>query len=268
MKHQESMIEQFNRVLVPKITAVGSSIVIVGALFKIQHYSGASIMLIVGLLTEATIFFLGVFQPAPPPEKYYNWEKVYPELDEDTSPALAKKDDKKSLAAIASVDKLIGEAGLSADTFKNFGEGIEKLNSSVTQIKDISNISAASNQYTKNLQQASGSITTLTQSFGAASSGIDKIARASEGAQEYHQQVQSMTRNIGALNAVYEMELKDANSHLKAMNKFYLNLTNAMENMSDASKESAQFKNQVADLTTNLTQLNKVYGNMLAAMKS
>jgi len=51
------------------------------------------------------------------------------------------------------------------------------------------------------------------------------------------------------------------------MNKFYANLTTAMQNMSDATQESKVFKDQMSSLTGNLTQLNKVYGNMLAAMK-
>ena len=45
-------------VLMPKVYGIGAAIVIVGALFKIQHWEGASIMLTVGLLTEAVIFFL------------------------------------------------------------------------------------------------------------------------------------------------------------------------------------------------------------------
>ena len=92
-------------------------------------------------------------------------------------------------------------------------------------------------------------------------------SESAKDAKEYHSQVQVMTKNLGALNAVYEMELKDANSHLKAMNKFYSNLTTAMEGMADASRESQNFKNQMSQLTTNLSSLNKVYGNMLTAMK-
>jgi gliding motility-associated protein GldL len=64
------------------------------------------------------------------------------------------------------------------------------------------------------------------------------------------------------------MELQDANNHLKAMNKFYNNLTNAMSNMADASKDTEAFKVELSKLTGNLNNLNKVYGNMLTAMKS
>jgi hydroxyethylthiazole kinase-like sugar kinase family protein len=51
------------------------------------------------------------------------------------------------------------------------------------------------------------------------------------------------------------------------MNKFYSNLTTAMANMSEASKDTEQFKAELSKLTVNLGTLNKVYGNMLTAMK-
>jgi len=51
------------------------------------------------------------------------------------------------------------------------------------------------------------------------------------------------------------------------MNKFYGNLSSAMENMSEASKDTQQFRDELSKLSKNLTSLNNVYGNMLAAMK-
>ena len=50
--------------LMPKIYGIGAAVVIVGALFKIEHWAGADQMLIVGLGTEALIFALSAFQPA------------------------------------------------------------------------------------------------------------------------------------------------------------------------------------------------------------
>ena len=111
--------------------------------------------------------------------------------------------------------------------------------------------------------EAEAAFTLVAYSFEAMSS----MANATVDAKEYHTQVQSITKNLGALNAVYEMELQDANNHLKSMNKFYGNLSSAMESMVDASKDANQFKNEMARLTANLTTLNNVYGNMLSAMK-
>ena len=67
-------------VLMPKIYGIGAAVVIVGALFKIQHWDGADWMLIIGLSTEAIIFFLSAFQPQPHDP---DWARVYPQLADD-----------------------------------------------------------------------------------------------------------------------------------------------------------------------------------------
>ena len=60
-----------------KVYGWGAAIVLLGALFKIQHYPGASIMLVVGLSTEAIIFFFSAFEPL---HQELDWTLVYPEL--------------------------------------------------------------------------------------------------------------------------------------------------------------------------------------------
>jgi gliding motility-associated protein GldL len=270
MGKKETKAEWFYRVIVPKATSVGAAVVVIGALFKIQHLPGAGEMLGIGLITESVIFFLGAFQPAPPPEAHYEWERAYPELADDSFQALPKApkaDPSKGLAVTAQMDKFLEEANLSADTFKSFGSGMKKLHESVNQMKDMTGVVTASDGYTKSLQSATKSMGDLNKAYSDTLGAMTSMAAATKDAKEYHAQVQTITKNLGALNAVYEMELKDANSHLKAMNKFYENLTTAMSSMADASKESQVFKEQMSSLTSNLTQLNKVYGNMLSAMK-
>src|SRR4030095_4576716 len=76
----------------------GASIVIVGALFKIQHYPGAGCFLVLGLGTEAIIFFFSAFEP---PHEDVDWSLVYPELagmeDEDSH---TRTDRKKKTAQL------------------------------------------------------------------------------------------------------------------------------------------------------------------------
>src|SRR5690606_22456605 len=58
----------------------GESIVMIGALFKLQHWQFAGLLLTIGLMTEAFIFFLSAFEP---PYEMPEWSKVYPELRDD-----------------------------------------------------------------------------------------------------------------------------------------------------------------------------------------
>ena len=61
--------------------SLGASVVIIGALFKIMHWPGAGYVLTAGMVTEAILFFIGVFEK---PHKNYNWERVYPSLLDDS----------------------------------------------------------------------------------------------------------------------------------------------------------------------------------------
>jgi gliding motility-associated protein GldL len=97
--------------------------------------------------------------------------------------------------------------------------------------------------------------------------GIKGFADASKDTKEYHTQVQNVTKQLSALNQLYEMELKDAGSHTKALNKFYSNITGALESMAEAGKETTAFQAELNKLTSNIASLNRVYGNMLTAMK-
>ena len=68
---------------------MGAAVVIVGALFKLMHWPGASLMLIIGLSTEALIFGLSAFDA---PEKELDWSLVYPELAGGQAKAKDKKE--------------------------------------------------------------------------------------------------------------------------------------------------------------------------------
>jgi len=60
-----------------KLYGWGASLVILGALFKINHWKGATFFLAVGMITEAIIFFFSAFEPL---HEELDWTLVYPEL--------------------------------------------------------------------------------------------------------------------------------------------------------------------------------------------
>lgn len=253
--------------IMPKVYGIGAAIVIVGALFKIVHWPGANEMLMVGLLTEAFIFFLSAFEPK---HQEPDWAKVYPELADDYSgPVASSRKAVASTGASASkqLDKMMESAKIGPELIDSLGKGMKNLADSAMKMSNLSDAAVATNEYANNVKTASKSLTDMNKSYASTVNAMSEMANASKDAKDYHSQVQNVTKNLSALNQVYELELKDANSHLKAMNKFYSNVTVAMENVAQASKESEQFKNEMGKLTTNISSLNKVYGNMLTAMK-
>jgi gliding motility-associated protein GldL len=254
--------------IMPKVYGIGGAVVIVGALFKILHWPGANIMLIVGLGTEAIIFFLSAFEP-PHPDP--DWTKVYPELSDDYSgepvnrAALATTNNGASVSK--QLDKILESNKIGPELIQSLGQGMQSLATSAKQMGSLSNAAVATDEYANNVRQASKSLLEMNKSYGTTVTAMAEMANASQDAKQYQAQVQTVTKNLGALNAVYEMELQDANSHVKAMNKFYSSISTAMESMAQASKESEQFKKELSSLTSNLTSLNNVYGNMLTAMR-
>jgi len=251
----------FDKVM-PMIYGLGAAIVIVGAMFKIMHWPFAGPMLVVGLSTEAVIFAFSAFQPT---HKDPDWARVYPQLADDyydeggeaTGTSVSKK-----------LDEMLSDANINQDVITRLGSGLNNLSDNVSKMNSFADASVATSEYTENVKRATSSLGDMSQAYEKTAKAMSSMANASADAQEYHSQVQNITKNLGALNAVYEMELQDANNHLRAMNKFYANLSSAMENMSEASKDTQQFKEELGKLSKNLTSLNNVYGNMLSAMRS
>ncbi|QMU26890.1 type IX secretion system motor protein PorL/GldL [Adhaeribacter radiodurans] len=251
-------------VIMPKVYGIGAAVVIVGALFKIQHWEGAGAMLTVGLLTEAIIFFLSAFQPQ---SHDVDWTRVYPQLADDyTGPKAALVPNAPSVTG--DLDKMLRDANVTPATISTLGQGLNRLSETTAQMADLSDATVATKEYTSKVRTAAGSLEKINEAYATTVDAIKQMTSATSNTREYHEQVQNITKNLGALNAVYEMELQDANNHLKSMNRFYGNLTVSMQNLTDASKDTEQFKNEVSTLTKNLHSLNNVYGNMLNAMRS
>ena len=255
--------------IMPKVYGIGAAVVIVGALFKILHLPGANQMLMIGLSTEAVIFFLSAFEPK---HEEPDWSKVYPELSEDyegpvnqTATRISNRPGGES--PLLKIDEMLKTAKVDQNLLDNLGKGLSNLANSATQMNNLSNAAVATNEYAKNVQAASASLAEMNKSYSSAMKAVSAMADASKDTGEYHAQVQEVTKNLSALNTIYEMELKDADSHVKNMNKFYESLTGAMQGLTTVGANTSKFTSELGKLTDNLTSLNNIYGSMLTAMR-
>src|SRR5579872_5997669 len=135
--------------IMPKIYGIGASVVIVGALFKIQHWNGANEMLIIGLSVEAGIFFLSAFEPK---HAEVDWSKVYPELAEDyEAPATTATRISNRPAAgespLLKIDEMLKTAKVDQNLLDNLGKGLTNLATSTSQMNNLSNAAVATNEY-------------------------------------------------------------------------------------------------------------------------
>ena len=245
----------------------GASIVIVGALFKILHWPGANIMLIVGLLTEAGIFFISVFEPV---HEELDWTLVYPELalghaDDDihSLPESASSDE----TIVEQLDNMLAESKIEPELIESLGAGMRNLSDSANKLNDISSASEATEEYVSNLKGASSKVGELSNAHDQAANSIAEITAATSGSDGgFGEQLDKVSGNLSALNNVYEMQLKGATDHLQVTEQMYSGINELMTNLHSSLDDTKKYKDTMSELSANLSSLNTVYGNMLSAM--
>ena len=217
------------------IYSIGAAIVILGALFKMTHWSigplTGNVTLAIGLITEAIIFTIFAFD-APKSEESYAWENVYPELlDSHATPnpkhstlgfqAAEVKELEVSLSD--KLDKMLADAKLDVNLFDRLRTGIDKFSSSVDQINQTVDVTGST--------------------------------------QKYNDQLMLAASHLESMNALYALQLEHGKTQTEYSKKY-------VEDMQKSAAHSEKFNEELSGLTTNLNSLNRVYGGMLSAMKS
>ncbi|MCJ7446442.1 MAG: gliding motility protein GldL [Bacteroidales bacterium] len=268
-----------------KLYGIGASIVIIGALFKIQHYPLAGLMLSIGLCTEAVIFFFSAFEPL---HEEVDWSLVYPELagipEEGAEfPASGRYSGAvgggggAGSAALAKFDEMLEKAEITPDLFQKLGVGMKKLGDSTANINAMGDITAASSKYMNTINVANESLNKLSDSYQNTTKVInetgstyrnmaDSFSVIEVGGKSYQQQLEVLNKNLSALNTVYELQKKGMDDHLKESETLYKGLQNLVKDLADSAGDTKKYREQITRLNDNLTTLNNVYGNMLAAM--
>jgi len=247
MAGQSKSIEK----IVNTVVSVGAAVVIFGAWAKILHKSFADVMLTVGLLTEAVIFLIYAFLPPAGNEM----AEVAEVLKKNTGGS--SNDELKKM-----MEKEINPEGL-----KKLNESFTKLNTTVQSISSFADATAATNEFTGKTKEASIALGNMKEAYSHAAGSVQHFNQAAEGSKAFHEQVQALTKNLGSLNKMYELELQDSGNHIKAMNTFYDNLAKASQAMQGSVDDAKKTQEQIALLAKNLGSLNSVYGNMLSAMQ-
>ena len=169
--------------------------------------------------------------------------------------------------ALTKLDDMLKAADITPANLGRLSENFKKLGTSVDKIADVSEAVSATSEYASKTKEASTALTNMTGAYNNATTTIGHFNNAANSTKQFHEQVQVLTKNLGSLNAIYELELQDTNNHLKAMNNFYSNLVTASETMQGSVDDAKKAQQQIATLASNLSNLNKVYGNMLSAMQ-
>lgn len=194
-----------------KLYGWGASVVILGALFKINHYAGADIMLILGLSTEATIFFFSAFEK---PHEEYDWTLVYPELAGMEDEAGEYYTTGKQLSPSQELDKMLEEAKIDGALIESLGTGLRNFGDAASKLNETVDAAAATKEYGEQLALASKNMESLNALYAvqletsanhmeAQNTLIEKLSSSVSDSEKLTTEVSSLVDNISKLNNVY-----------------------------------------------------------------
>lgn len=244
----------------------GAAIVILGALFKIMHYPGANIMLPVGLIVETMLF---VAFGLDIPHEEVDWTLAYPELagmGHDTTHHEEEEEEATNLPITAQLDNLLADAKIGPELIESLSAGMKNLGDNASKMADISNAAVATNEYVDSVKNASKNVAHLADTYGKAADSMESLASSNDAGYSIGESLNKVSKNLSALNATYELQLQGSQTHLDATNKFYDGLADLMKNLHDSVDDTKKYRQEMSNLSSNLTALNTIYGNMLSAM--
>jgi len=239
-----------------KLYGIGASIVIVGALFKIQHIPGGGLAITAGLATEAVIFFFSAFEPL---HEELDWTLVYPELAGMTDPDELDEYKDEALAGrgvtLERFDELFKQADIQPESITKLGDGLVSLHKTAANMSDISEASIATREYLENVKTAANSVTTLTDNY---SKSTEDLASSVSSLSDTYNKTAELIESSGK-----EVAEKFSQSGANLANS-YTDLSERLKSDYETISQGNQsFGDQLSSLNKNLTALNEAYEKQL-----
>lgn len=241
--------------LIDVLVSAGAAVVIFAAWAKLTHQSYADTLLSVGMFTETGIFLV-----------YAAIEWVKPQKH-DHAPAVVAEPVVKGNPALQSMDKMLMEADITPANMKKLGDNFQKLGTTVSQLGEVGDVVKSTGDFSAKTKEATSALGMMKDAYVNSANTMSSFNNAADSAKNFHDQVQVLTKNLGSLNTIYELELNESNNHLKTLNSFYGKMAQASEVMMSTVDDAKSTKEQISALASNLGKLNNVYGNMLSAMQ-
>ena len=167
---------------------------------------------------------------------------------------------------LRSLDKALQKADITPANLNRWGN-FKKLNTTVTNMNDITDVVAATGDYTARTREVTAALSQVKEAYIGAANSVGAFNQASDGARIFHDQIQVLTKNLSSFNTIYELELQESNNHLKTLNSFYGKLAETSNVMLSTADDAKKVRGEIANLANNLGRLNSIYGNMLSAMQ-
>lgn len=261
--------------------SIGAAVVIWGALFKILHLPGGNMLLSIGMGTEVLMFVLTAFDRPP---REYNWEKVYPQLDneeadadvdETPQPLTDEAEDSAEAetpaapsaagvvyvgqypgvqpAAEAPSQPVAAHTQAPADVASATQAYIEQMAATTAQMQQLQQSTEALNKVSE----------ILLESYRAITENSENITRSSQG---YVQQMGDLSHNIQGLNTIYEIQLRSISSQLDSIDRVNQGIKDIRDMYEKSASQSSRYCEETEKMARYMQQLNAVYEKMITAM--
>ena len=184
---------------------IGAAIVILGALFKIQHWTGGGTMLSIGMIVEAAVFFISAFDSV---DEDLDWSLVYPELGTGNKKDKERNEARESQSMLSQkLDDMLKDAKLDASLMSSLSESIQNFKGAAENIAPAVDSIAATNKYSEQLSLAAAQMESLNSLYKLQLDSTSRQAEINEqvtiNAGKLKEQMESLATNLSSLNGVY-----------------------------------------------------------------
>ncbi len=243
-----------------KLYGFGASIVIIGDLFKIQHWPGAGIALASGLIIESIIFFFSAFEPL---HEELDWTLVYPELAGMSDPDEIDEYKEQAIAdrnvGLQKFDELFEQSQINAEDVRSLGKHLNTISTTTETIGEITSASLATKEYFNKMGTAAEKMDNVATAYGTNTGELNESVNT----------LASSYKNTASLIDAKGKDIADKFASSSA------NLTATYEAMSGEVKEEhtnisqsqKQFNQQLEALNKNLADLNLSYTDQVKGSK-
>ena len=198
------------------VYGIGAAIVIIGALFKIQHWPYGSLILTIGMIVEAIVFTLSAFEKQGDD---LDWSLVYPELDGGAAKSnkLLEEEPKDAEGMLSKkLDDLLKDAKIDGELMSSLGNSIRNFEGAAKGLNPTVDSMAAQKKYSEEMSLAAAQMESLNSLYKVQVESANRQAAINEesveNAAKLKEQMQSLASNLSSLNGVY-------GGMLTAMNK-------------------------------------------------
>ncbi len=224
----------------------GASVVLIGALFKIQHYPYAGELLTVGMTVEAIIFFFSAFEP---PHEQPDWSLVFPELiglePRETAGGGVQ------VEGLEQLQSLLEKMSVEPDKISNLSQGLAKLTNAADNLSNLSEAAVVTNGYIQSLQNASESVGQFSNKYA------ESTQELAESAQKLSNSYQETANTVSNSSQGFASKVDESGNKLI---ESYQSIDKSLQtDFGKISENSSSFNGSMESLNNNLSSLNAVY---------